>query len=159
MARIIAVLIFGSFGAFMFVYGLRQFLLQKRLLRNAVPITAVITRSEVFSSRSADTDRRPLRDTSTTTHRPELRFRYELGGASYESDLLRANSIVTGYASREAAAEVIQPYPVGATVRALVDPSMPDKAFLLAEAGAGPVVFMIVGAVTPPVVWWVGQWL
>jgi len=63
---------------------------------------------------------------------------------------LRANSIVTGYASREAAAEVLQPYPVGATVRALVDPSMPDKAFRLAEAGAGPVVFMIVGAVTRP---------
>lgn len=159
MARLIVTLIFGGFGLFMFVYGLRQFLLQRRLLRNAVPVMAVITRSEIFSSRSSSIDRRPLRDTSTTTHRPELRFRYEVNGKAYESDLLHPNSIVVGYASRESAAEVLGPYPLGATVQALVDPGVPDRAFLVAEAGSGPVVFMIVGALIPPLVWWVGQWI
>jgi len=159
MARIIAFLIFGGFGVFMFVYGARQFLLQRRLLRNAVPITATVTHSAVFSSTSSDTDRRVGRSNSTTTHRPDLRFRYEVGGQSYESDLLHPNSIVVTYASREAAAEVLKPYPLNATVRALVDPALPDKAFLVAEAGAGPKVFMIVGAVLPPLAWWVGQWI
>jgi hypothetical protein len=159
MARIIVTLIFGGFGAFMFFYGLRQFLLQRRLLRNAVPITAVITQSEVFSSRSSDTDARPLRDSSTTTHRPDVRFRYEVNGRSYESDLMYPNSIVVTYASRESAAEALAPYPPGATVRAMVDPGMPDKAFLVAQPGAGPKVFMIVGAVLPPLAWWVGQWV
>lgn len=119
MARIIVTLIFGGFGVFMFFYGLRQLLLQRRLLRNAAPVSAVITHSAVFSSRSADTDQRPLRDNSTTTHRPDVRFRYEIGGRTYESDLMYPNSIVVTYASRESAAEALAPYPPGATVRAL----------------------------------------
>jgi hypothetical protein len=159
MARIVVTLIFGGFGAFMFFYGLRQLLLQRRLLRNAIPVSAVITHSEVFSSRSSDSDSRPLRDTSTTTHRPDVRFRYEVDGRAYESDLLYPNSIVVTYASRESAAEALAPYPPGATVRALVDPAVPDRAFLVAQAGAGPAVFMIVGAAVPPLVWWVGQWI
>lgn len=159
MARIIVTILFGGFGVFMFVYGLRQFLLQRRLLRNAVPVSAVIMHSEVFSSRSSDTDRRTLRDNSTTTHRPDVRFRYEVGGRTYESDLMYPNSIVVTHASRDAAAEALKPYPRDATVRAMVDPSVPDKAFLVAQAGAGPKVFMIVGAVIPPLVWWLGQWI
>jgi len=159
MARNIVTLIFGGFGVFMFFYGLRQLLLQRRLLRNATPVSAVITHSAVFSSRSADTDQRPLRDNSTTTHRPDVRFRYEIGGRTYESDLMYPNSIVVTYASRESAAEALAPYPPGATVRALADPGVPDKAFLIAQAGAGPKVFMLVGAIIPPLVWWLGQWI
>ena len=159
MARIIAFLIFGGFGLFMFFYGARQFLLQRRLLRNAIPISAVITHSAVFSSTSSNTDRRVGRSTSTTTHRPDVRFRYEIDGQSHESDLLHPNSIVVTYASRESAAEALAPYPPGATVRALVDPGVPDKAFLIAQAGAGPKVFMVVGAILPPLVWWLGQWI
>jgi len=34
---------------------------------------------------------------------------------------------------------------------------VPDKAFLIAQAGAGPKVFMLVGAIIPPLVWWLGQ--
>lgn len=159
MAQIIVFLIFGGFGFVMLYVGVTQYFRQKRLLRRAVPVRATILKSEVFSSTSADTDPRLQRSTSTTTHRPEVRFRYEVNGATHESDLLRPNIIVTGYASREAAAAVLAPYPVGAEVSAWVDPETPDAGFLEAEAGAGPVVFMIIGVVLPPVAWWVGKWV
>lgn len=157
MARIIAVVIFGGFGMVLLYVGVTQLVMQRRLLANARRVDAVIVHSEVFSSTSADTDRRPNRSTSTTTHRPDVRFRYQVGGVEYESDLLHPNIIVRSYASRDAAAEALAPFPLHAAVRAYVDPSLPDKAFLIASAGNGPVVFIIVGLLLPPVAWWVGK--
>jgi Protein of unknown function (DUF3592) len=159
MAQIIVFLIFGGFGLVMLYVGVTQYFRQRRLLRRAQPVDATILKSEVFSSKSADTDSRLLRDNSTTTHRPELRFRYEVNGQTYESELLYPNIIGVGYASRESAAEVLTPFPVGAKVRAFVDPALPDQACLIAEAGAGPVVFVIIGILLPPVAWFVGQWV
>lgn len=138
-------LIFVGGGIAMLVVGVRQYLLQRELTANPRPIKVTITRSDVHVSKSSDTDNRPLRDNSTTSYRPELTFAYTVDGKSYESDLLRPTDIVTGYASHESAAEVLKPYPLGATVDAWFSPARPDKAFLLNEPGNGPVVFMIVG--------------
>ncbi len=143
----------------MLYVGVTQYFRQKRLLRRAVSVPATIVKSEVFSSASADTDPRLQRSTSTTTHRPEVRFCYEVNGATHESELLRPTIIVTGYASREAAAEALAPYPVGARVSAWVDPDLPDAGFRVGEAGGGPVVFMVIRVVLPPVAWWVGEWV
>lgn len=88
MAQIITFLIFGGFGFVMLYVGVTQFFMQRRLLANAKRVSAVIVHSEVFSSTSSDTDPRPLRSTSTTTHRPDVRFRYLVGEREYESDLL-----------------------------------------------------------------------
>jgi Protein of unknown function (DUF3592) len=159
MAQIIIFLIFGGFGSVMLYVGVTQYFRQRRLLRRATPVNATIVRSEVFSSKSADTDSRLQRDNSTTTHRPEVRFRYEVNGQTHESELLYPNIIVVTYASRESAAEALARYPVNANVRAFVDPSLPDQAYLIAEAGAGPVVFMIIGMLLPPVAWFVGKWV
>lgn len=63
------------------------------------------------------------------------------------------------YASREAAADALVPFPVNATVSAYVDPSLPDKAYLIATEGNGPVVFMIIGMLLPPIAWWVGKYV
>lgn len=157
MARIIVFIIFGGFGVFMFVVGVREFVQQRRLLDAARPVEAVILRSEVRSSRSSDTDSRTLRDNSTTSHTADVLFRYEIDGRAYESDLLRPSVIVRGFASSEGAAEEVRPFPVGATVKAFVDPSRPDKAFLIAERSAGPLVFMIIGLLLPPIAWFVGK--
>ena len=159
MAQIIVFIIFGGFGFVMLYVGVTQFFRQRRLLRRAQPVNATIIKSEVFSSQSADTDSRLDRNTSTTTHRPEVRFRYLVNGQTYESDLLHPNIIVVTYASREAAAEALAPFPLEAKVSAFVDPSMPDRAFLIAEAGAGPIVFIIIGILLPPLAWFVGKWV
>lgn len=159
MAQVIVFIIFGGFGFVMLAVGVVQFFRQRRLLSRAQPVKATILKSEVFFSRSADTDSRVLRDNSTTTHRPEVRFRYEVGGQTYESDLLHPNVIVVTHASRESAAGVLAPYPVNAEVLAFVDPSLPHQAFLIAEAGAGPVVFIIIGIILPPVAWFAGKWV
>jgi hypothetical protein len=159
MARIIIVVIFGGFGLVMLFVGVTQFVRQRRLLANAERVDALIVHSQVFSSTSADTDARLGRSTSTTTHRPDVKFRYRVGGTEYESDLLHPTIIVQTYASREAAADALAPFPLHATVRAYVDPSLPGYAFLLADAGNGPVVFFIIGLLLPPVAWFVGKYV
>ena len=159
MARIIVTVIFGGFGLVMAFVGVKQFFMQRRLLANAERVDAVIVHSEVFSSTSTNTDRRTLRSNSTTTHRPDVKFRYRVGGTEYESDLLYPTIIVQTYASRESAAEALAPFPLDATVKAYVDPALPNKAYLIASAGAGPVVFMVVGLLLPPIAWVVGKYV
>ena len=159
MARWIVFVIFGGFGLVMLYVGVRQYFLQRRLLAHARPIEVEIIKSEVFSSTSADTDPDLRRNTSTTTHRADLRFRYVLNGVRYESDLLRPNIIVQGHASADAAREELKPYPVGAKVLAFVDPEHPDQAFLRMEEGAGPIVFIVLGLLLPPLAWFVGAYV
>ena len=159
MARIITFIIFGGFGFVLLYVGVTQYFQQRRLLANAQRVDARIVHSEVFTSKSANTDRRLLRDNSTTTHRPDVKFRYHVGGTEYESDLLHPNIIVTSYASHDAAAEALKPFPLNATVQAFVDPSLPGKAYLISSAGNGPLVFMILGLILPPLSWWVGKFV
>ena len=159
MARIIATVIFGGFGLVMLYVGLTQLVRQRRLIANAERVDAEIVHSEVFSSTSPDTDRRVSRSSSTTTHRPDVRFRYRVGVTEYESDLLYPTIIVRTYASRESAAEELVPFPLHARVRAYVDPSLPDKAFLIASAGSGPLVFVVIGLLLPPLAWFVGAYI
>lgn len=159
MARIVTFVIFGGFGLVLLYVGLTQLVTQRRLLTNAKRVDARIVHSEVFSSTSSDTDRRTLRSNSTTTYRPDVRFRYQVAGTDYESDLLYPNIIVRTYVSREAAAEELRPFPLEATVSAYVDPSLPDKAYLIATAGGGPMVFIIIGVLLPPLAWFVGKYV
>ena len=156
MAQLITFLIFGGFGLMMLYVGITQLIQQRRLLGRALPVDAVVTHSAVFSSTSSNTDTRVLRSNSTTTHRPDVRFRYRVNGREYESDLLYPTSIVVTYASRDAAAEALAPYPLDAKIRAFANPELPDKAFLIATAGAGPIVFIILGVLLPPLAWIVG---
>jgi hypothetical protein len=159
VARWIALIIFGGGGLVLLYVGITQFFLQRRLLANAVTIEAQITKSEVHKSVSADTDSRLLRDNSTVSYRPDVRFRYSFHGAEYESDLLRPTIIVHSYASADSVVQEISPFPVGAKVRAYVDAENPDKAYLIQESGAGPVVFIIVGLILPPLAWIVGKYI
>ena len=159
MARIIVFIIFGGFGLVMLYVGTTQFFQQRRLIANAVKITAEITYSQVFTSTSNNTDTRLGRNNSTTSHRPDVKFTYEVAGKKYESDLLYPSIIVTSYASRESAADELKPFPVGAKVDAFVDPALPDKAYLVKQSTSAPVVFIIVGLLLPPLAWWVGKWI
>lgn len=159
MARIIVFVIFGGFGVVMLYVGATQFLRQRRLLSHAERVDAVVTYSQLYSSTSSDTDSRLGRSNRTTTHRPDVKFRYAIGGQEYESDLLYPTSIVQTYASPESGTEALAQFPVHARVRAYVDPAHPDKAFLVAEASRAPAVFMTIGVLLPPVAWMMGRWI
>lgn len=159
MAQIITFAIFGGFGFVLLYVGTTQFFQQKRLLSRAETVDAVITHSEVFTSVSADTDGQMLRSNSTTSHRPDVKFRYTLAGHEYESDLLHPTIIVRSYASRESAADALTAFPVNARVRAFVDPELPDKAYLVAESSSAPMVFVILGVLLPPLAWFVGAYV
>lgn len=159
VGAIIVFIIFGGFGLVMLGVGVTQHLQQKRLLANARTVEVEITKSEVFASTSRDTDGDSSTSNSTTTYRPDVEFRYEVGGVKYTSDMLYPNIIVTTYPSHDAAAEVLRPYKVGAKVKAFVDDTRPEKAFLIARASAGPFVFVVIGLLLPPVAWAVGRYL
>lgn len=143
----------------MLYVGATQWRQQRRLLEYAETVDATITHSEVFTSKSADTDGKLGTSNSTTTHRPDVKFTYSVGGQSYESDLLHPTIIVRGYASRASAAEALTPFPVGAKVRAFVDPSLPDKAYLVAESSSAPLVFIVIGVLLPPLAWFIGAYV
>jgi hypothetical protein len=156
IARIAIMIVFGGGGLVLLVVGVRQYFQQKRVLANATQVEAEILVSEVFTSRSGGAGSKPLQDRSTTTHRPDVRFRYTVNRTVHESDLLRPTIIVRSYASESAAAAELAPFPVGARVSAWVDPTLPDKAFLVREASSTPVGFMIIGALLPPVAYVAG---
>jgi len=159
VARWIAFIIFGGGGLVLLYVGVTQYFLQRRLLANAETIEVQIIKSEVHKSVSADTDSRLGRDNSTVSYRPDVRFRYTFRGTEYESDLLRPTIIVHSYGSEDSASEELAPFPVGGEVRAYVDAENPDKAYLLQESGAGPVVFIIVGLILPPLAWFVAKYI
>lgn len=145
--RWLFVILFAGLGLMLVYVGVTQFFMQRRIAAHARPVQAEIIRTEIIRSDSRDTERSVTRNTSTVTYSPEITFRYSVKGVAYESELLRPNIIVTSFASREAAAEEIAAFPVGAQVQAWADEAHPDKAFLLLEKGIGPIVFMLVGPV------------
>ena len=151
--RWLFVLMFGGLGLMLLFVGVTQYVLQKRIAANARPVQAVIIRSEVTRSVSNDTDPSLSRNTSTTTWSPDVAFRYEVNGIFYESDMLRPNIIGAGFASQADAAAEIATFPLGARVSAFVDEAHPDKAFLVMETGAGPVVFMLVAPLALAAAW------
>jgi hypothetical protein len=157
MARYIVWLLCGGFAVMFLYVGVTQWWQQRRGLAHAEQVEALILESRVQVSTSRDTDPDLRRNTSTTSHLPIVRFRYRVGAGTHESDRLRPTIIGTGYASYDAAASELASFPVGATVRAWVNPAHPDEAFLVAARSNGPMVFIVLGLVMPLVAWGVGR--
>lgn len=141
-------LMLGGLGVMLIVVGCREFVAQRRVMAMAVPVEATILSVRVISSKSMDTDTRLLRDNSTTSHVPEVRFAYTLGGVRYESDQLNPTVIQRGYASAEDAAAEIAEYTVGAQRKAYADTSMPERGFLRMQSSSGPVWFIVAGCLS-----------
>jgi hypothetical protein len=157
IAQLIAYTICLGFAGMFLVVGVRQFFEQRNLMSNAEQIDAEITRSEVVASTTTDTDRRLNRSNSTTTYSPEVEFTYLDRGVKHTSDRLYPTIIIRTFAGRDSAAAVLTPYPVGAKVKAHINRAQPDKAFLIAEAGAGPIVFIALGLLLIPIAWLAGK--
>lgn len=159
MARVITLVLFCAFAAMFLYVGAVQFWQQRRNLAHSERVDAVIVHSAVKSSTTSDTDGRVGFSNSTTSHLPEVRFQYTVGGAQYASERLYPSIIGRGYASEAAAAEVLAPFPLQSNVRAYVNAAHPDQAFLIAERSNGPVVFLVLGALLPPLGWFVGKYV
>ena len=147
MAAIFA-LVLGGLGIMLLVVGTRELLIQRSVMANAVEVEAVVLSANVTASTSLDTDQRLLRDNSTKSYVPEVRFAYTVGGVRYESDLLYPTVIVTGYPSRESALAEIQEYTQGTKVRAYADAANPQRGFLRFENSANPKWFIVAGVLT-----------
>ena len=159
MARIITLLLFCAFASMFLYVGAMQFWQQRRNLAHAEPVDALIVHSTVKVSKTRDTDQRVGFSNSTTSYSPEVRFRYTVAGAEYESERLYPSIIERGYASESAAAEVLAPYRLETKVRAHVNTAHPEQAFLIAEKSNGPIVFLILGVLLPPLGWVVGKYV
>ena len=152
VVRSLVLLVFGGGGIVLFFVGAREHAYQRTLLASAGPVSAVVVESKVTASKSQNT--RPpgdLRDNSTTTYSPDIKFRYRIGDQEYESELLRPSAIVRTYASAESAQAELAAFPQGAVVTAYVNPALPEKGFLVREKSGGPVVFLILGFVLPTI--------
>lgn len=152
-------LVGAGFGIMMLYVGITQYFLQRALVADPKRVTVTIIQSEVSKHQSSNTRREPLRDDSTISYNAEVKFSYTIDGKMYESDMIKPTIIVQGYASRSSAEDVIKPYPLGAKVEAYYGVGHPDKAYLIRETSAGPVVFIIVGLVVPVAAWAVARWL
>ena len=159
MARIITLIICCGFAAMFLYVGAMQFWQQRRNLARAEPVDALIVHSAVKVSKTRDTDQRVGFSNSTTSYLPEVRFKYAVAGAEYTSERLYPSIIERGYGSESEAAEVLAPFPLQAKVRAHVNTAHPDQAFLIAERSNGPIVFLILGMLLPPLGWFVGKYV
>jgi hypothetical protein len=162
VVRIIVLIVFGGFGLFMLYVGSTQFIQQRRLLSTTQLVDAEIVVSEVRTI----TETTSSSSTSNfsgggrhTTHSPEVQFSYEFQGVSYQSDMIYPTTIGSAYGSYDSVLEELKPFPAGARVKAFVSSAAPDKAFLKPVSGSGPVVFMIVGLLLPPIAWLFGKLL
>lgn len=153
IARAVAMLVFTPLGIMLLVVGVREMTRQAMLLRSAEPVPAIVVERSVVASQSADTDRRPLRDNSTTTYEPVVRFRYAVDGEMHESTMLRPTVIAQTYPSESAAAERVAAYEPGTVVTAHVASSHPDLGFLEHTASLGPLIFTTLGLCVPSMVW------
>lgn len=141
-------ILLGGLGIMLITVGLREVVLQRQFLANAVPVEATILSTKITSSRSMDTDSRMLHDNSTTSHSPEVRFEYTFRGERFESDLIYPTIIGQGFASEEDAAAEIAEYKVGATTKASADASNPERACLRMEKSNAPMWFIIAGCLS-----------
>lgn len=93
---------------------------------------------------------------TTTHHVPRLRYRYEVGGRTYEGSRLRFGDM--RHASERAAQAVAERYAPGSTVEIRHDPADPAKATVEAEKpGIWKIVFgaifLVVAAFLMLVAW------
>lgn len=145
---VVFTLMLGGLGVMLIVVGTREFFAQRRSIATAVPVEATVLSARVVSSRRTDTESRMMRDSSTTSHRPEVRFAYTFGGVRYESDLLYPTVIHFAYASAEAAEAEIAEYQAGAVTKAFADASRPERGFLRFRASRAPIWFIVAGCMS-----------
>lgn len=98
------------------------------------------TRWSIIQGRIRSASILPYEDRQRTRYRIYLRYTYHIGGATFESDQIYLNAVVT-YDSMEQAREFLADYPKGVEVDVYFNPDDPRDAVLkpgrTAEGGSG----------------------
>lgn len=126
---------FGAIGAFVLGAGIRN-----RRRANASlawpTVPGVILQSETVLSVTKDAE-----GDETEYHVPTVRYRYGVGGNTFEGTRLRFGDVRQH--SDAASAKLLQPYPVGASVAVRYNPAKPSDATLeTTKPGLGTGIFI-----------------
>jgi hypothetical protein len=110
--------VFAGVGGYLYVE-------EQEAIENSDPVDAVVVNAAVVEEVDRDTD-----GDVTRNYRPDVVYRYEVGGESYESDnvLPGPGTVSKG---RSWAAGIVDDHPPEANVTAYVDRGDPTKAFLV----------------------------
>lgn len=115
-------------------FGTWSWFEEKRLLADAVEVAAEVLETRVERKRSR----------RSTSYRPVVRFRFTLDGKTHESDRVTPLDF-SGTSSW--ADEMVARFPVGSTPKAWVNPSSPDKAYLVKETSSKNLAVLGIGVV------------
>ncbi len=107
-------------------YGGYDYVQQREAIDNAVSVEATITGAEI-----EECGRRGVE------YDPVVTFDYRYEGRSYTGDDLRPGDVSSCFSPSEARSRV-EPYTVGETTTAYVDPAAPGEAFLEPERSTAP---------------------
>ena len=132
------VLIFGIIGVVMLV----KYFQDKKKADASTSWSSVsgrITESYLREENRTDSDGYPQ-----TYYYPEVRYEYDLLGATYTGDKIAFGS-KTGNGSQKKTQEALAQYPVGKSVSVYYDPNNPEDAVF--ERRVGGKVFLIVGII------------
>ncbi|WP_227133878.1 DUF3592 domain-containing protein [Halorubellus salinus] len=129
-------LVFAGVGGYLYVE-------ERRAIENSEPVDATVVSAEVVVETDRDSD-----GDVTRSYRPDVVYRYEVDGESYEGDnVIPGPGSVSkgqGWANR-----VVDEHPPGANVTAYVDRDDPTTAFLVKERQTlFHAIFVGVGLVT-----------
>jgi hypothetical protein len=128
-----------------------------RRSRNRDEALERVEKTEATVTDSAVERRRDTRQTDETTgpsryvYQPVVRFRYEYGGETYESDKRSYNMPFGAVPSESRAKETAQRYPEGDEVTVYVDPENPEGGFLEVDETrqkAGSFLLGVIGVFT-----------
>lgn len=109
---------------------------QDRAVRDAqaVPATVLSSRVQSVTSRSGKS--------RTTKHLPRILFRYEVGGATYQSDRVLPYGEITNFNTSK---QLVDRHPMGKKIQVWHRPAEPGQAFLLREYSGDPYFFFFMG--------------
>jgi hypothetical protein len=143
--------VFGGLGLLILLGGLGFMLYDRQQIAEARDWPSVQGRIDFAQ---VETERRYRNGRNRTRYVPQVRYSYAVGGTAYTND----DIWLTGshsYSTHENAAEVLQPYPVGAPVQIFYSPADPRRSALLREGNMGLWVFLLLmGAAFLGVAWW-----
>lgn len=143
--------VFGVLGALILIGGIAFMSYDRQQIAEAQDWASAQGRIDFAQ---VETERQYRNGRYRSRYVPQVRYSYAVGGTTYTND----DIWLTGshsYSSHDNAAEVLQPYAVGAPVQVFYSPADPRRSALRREGNMALWVFLILmGAAFLGVAWW-----
>lgn len=119
-------------------FGVYDYTQQSDAVASAVEVDATITDTGVdtVSTRRGGVD-----------YKPTVSFEYRFEGTQHTAHNIYPSAVEPDYGTRADAEAELEPYAVGSTVTAYVDPDTPGSAFLKDEESNSPLKFAAIGGI------------